>query len=358
VGIERAHMEEDAGKSVHAGGDGRVHQADYSLIDLNRAGVPLVEIVSRPDIRTPEQARAYVSELRAILVTIGASGARMEEGSMRVDANVSVRKPGEPLGTRCEIKNVNSVRSVGRAIEYEAKRQIQMLEAGEPIRQQTRHWDEGDSRTHTLRDKEDADDYRYFLEPDLVPVEPSAEWVERVRASLPMLPGARRARLAKATGQAPDTEAVAVVVERGHDDYVLAAAAAGADARRVLTHVQQNLDDAGVAAVPAPALASLVAMETGGQLTATQAKTVLAEMAGTGVLDPGVITARLGFEAMDTSELEAMVDAAIAAQPDAWQKYCSGEQKALGAIVGHIMKASKGQADGKLVNQLLNSRKG
>ena len=147
-----------------------------------------------------------------------------------------------------------------------------------------------------------------------------------------------------------------VVVERGHDEYVLAAAAAGADAKRALTHVQQNLDDDGVAAVPAAALAALVAMETGGQLTATQAKTVLAEMAGSGGLDPAAIAARLGFEAMDTSELEAMVDAAIVAQPDAWAKYCAGEQKALGAIVGQIMKASKGQADGKLVNQIINTR--
>jgi aspartyl-tRNA(Asn)/glutamyl-tRNA(Gln) amidotransferase subunit B len=355
VGIERAHMEEDAGKSVHAGGGGRVHEADYSLIDLNRAGVPLVEIVSRPDISSPEQARAYVNELRGILVAIGASDARMEEGSMRVDANVSVRLPGDPLGTRCEIKNVNSVRSVGRAIEYEAKRQIQMIEAGETVRQQTRHWDESDSRTHTLRDKEDADDYRYFLEPDLVPVAPSAEWVDDVRASLPMLPGAR---LATATGQPADSEAVMVVVERGHDDYVLAAAAAGADAKRALTHVQQNLDDAGVAALTATALAALVATETSGALTATQAKTVLAEMVSTGDADPVAIAARLGFEAMDTSELEAMVDAAIAAQPDAWAKFCAGDQKAVGAIVGHIMKASKGQADGKLVNEILNTRKG
>jgi aspartyl-tRNA(Asn)/glutamyl-tRNA(Gln) amidotransferase subunit B len=358
VGIERAHMEEDAGKSVHAGGGGRVHEADYSLIDLNRAGVPLVEIVSRPDISSPEQARAYVNELRGILVAIGASDARMEEGSMRVDANVSVRLPGDPLGTRCEIKNVNSVRSVGRAIEYEAKRQIQMIEAGETVRQQTRHWDESDSRTHTLRDKEDADDYRYFLEPDLVPVAPSAEWVDDVRASLPMLPGARRARLATATGQPADSEAVMVVVERGHDDYVLAAAAAGADAKRALTHVQQNLDDEGVATVDPAALGALVVMEAKGDLTATQAKTVLAEMASTGAKDPGAIAAQLGFEAMDTSELERMVDDAIAAQPDAWAKFCAGEQKALGAIVGHIMKASKGQADGKLVNQLLNARTG
>jgi aspartyl-tRNA(Asn)/glutamyl-tRNA(Gln) amidotransferase subunit B len=161
VEIERAHMEQDAGKSTHVGGgEGRVHGADHSLIDLNRAGVPLVEIVSRPDIRSPEQARSYVSELRAILLAIGASDAKMEEGSMRVDANVSVRRPGAEFGTRCEIKNVNSVRSVVRAIEYEARRQIILIESGEPVRQQTRHWDEGDGRTHTLRDKEDADDYR------------------------------------------------------------------------------------------------------------------------------------------------------------------------------------------------------
>src|SRR5690606_20181926 len=167
VGIERAHLEEDAGKLTHVGGgEWRVHGADHSLVDLNRAGVPLVEIVSRPDIVSPEQAREYVTELRAILLAIGASDAKMEEGSMRVDANVSVRRPGEPLGTRCEIKNVNSVRTLVRAIEYEAKRQIALIESGDAVRQQTRHWDETDGRTHTLRDKEDADDYRYFLEPD------------------------------------------------------------------------------------------------------------------------------------------------------------------------------------------------
>ena len=154
VGIERAHIEEDTGKSTHVGGaGGRIRGGDASLIDFNRAGVPLVEIVSRPDIRTAEQRAEYVSELRAILVAIGASDAKMEEGSMRVDANVSVRHPGEPFGTRCEIKNVNSVRSLGRAIEYEAKRQIQLLEPGERVRQETRHWDEGDGRTHTLRDE-------------------------------------------------------------------------------------------------------------------------------------------------------------------------------------------------------------
>ena len=249
------------------------------MIDFNRAGVPLVEIVSRPDIRTVEQARQYVTELRAILVAIGASDAKMEEGSMRVDANVSVHKSGTPLGTRCEIKNVNSVRSLGRAIDYEARRQISLLESGDRIVQQTRHWDENDGRTHTLRSKEDADDYRYFLEPDLVPLDPGTEWIEAVRAALPMLPAARRARLSEATGAPAAGEAVSVVVERGQDDYVLAVGAAGGDVARALVHVKEAYADQGAEpTVPVADLAVLTTMEVSGQLTATQAKQVLADL--------------------------------------------------------------------------------
>ena len=277
--------------------------------------MPLVEIVSRPDIRSAEQARQYVNELRAILVAVGASDAKMEEGSMRVDANVSVHRPGEPLGTRCEIKNLNSVRSLGRAIEYEARRQIDLLESGEEVRQETRHWDEGDGRTHTLRSKEDADDYRYFLEPDLVPLVPDDEWVERVRAELPMLPAARRERLAAATGAAVDAEAVGVVVERGQDDYVLAVGAAGGDPARALVHVKEAFADQGqVPAVPAGDLAALTKLEVGGRLTATQAKQVLAELVAAGGGDPAAIAAAKGFEAMEASALEALVDQAIAVQ--------------------------------------------
>ena len=176
VGIERAHIEEDTGKSTHIGGDGRISSADYSLVDYNRAGVPLVEIVSRPEIHTVEHAKAYVSELREILEAIGVSDAKMEEGSMRVDANVSVRPIGsDELRTRCEIKNVNSVRSIGRAIEYEARRHIDLYENGDAPRQETRHWDEANGRTRSGRSKEDADDYRYFAEPDLLPLRPSVE---------------------------------------------------------------------------------------------------------------------------------------------------------------------------------------
>jgi aspartyl-tRNA(Asn)/glutamyl-tRNA(Gln) amidotransferase subunit B len=321
--------------------------------------VPLVEIVGRPDIASPDEAKQYVTELRQILVAVGASDAKMEEGSMRCDANVSVRKPGSPLGTRCEIKNVNSVRSLGRAIEYEARRQIALIEAGEKIRQETRHWDETDGRTHTLRTKEDADDYRYFLEPDLVPLDPGAEWIEAVRSALPMLPRERRRRLSDATGAPADGEAVLVVVERGQDDYVLAVAESGADPARALVHVKEAYAEQGARPnVPATDLARMIVMESSGKLTSTQAKTVLAELVANGGGNAEEIAARHGFEAMDTSALEAMVDDAIAAQPDAWAKYCAGEEKAMGALVGAIMKASKGKADGKAVTALLQSKRG
>jgi len=359
VGIERAHLEEDAGKLTHVGGgEGRVHGADHSLVDLNRAGVPLVEIVSRPDIVSPEQAREYVTELRAILLAIGASDAKMEEGSMRVDANVSVRRPGEPLGTRCEIKNVNSVRTLVRAIEYEAKRQIALIESGEEVRQQTRHWDETDGRTHTLRDKEDADDYRYFLEPDLVPLVPDPAWIEDVRAALPMLPAARRARLAEVAGLEPSSEAVMSIVDRGQDDYALAVGDAGGDIGRAVVHLKEAFADLGPQpALAAADLAELTVLESGGTLTATQAKAVLAELIERGGGSAAAIAAEKGFEAMDTSELDALVDAAIAADPDAWEEFQAGEGKASGARVGHGMKASRGQADGKAVTAALRERR-
>ena len=360
VGVERAHLEEDTGKSTHVGGaTGRIHGSDYSLIDFNRAGVPLVEIVSRPDIRTSEQARLYVSELRAILEAIGASDAKMEEGSMRVDANVSVHKPGTPFGTRCEIKNVNSIRALGRAIDYEARRQIDLIESGGTVRQETRHWDDAEGRTHTLRTKEDADDYRYFPEPDLVTLDPSPEWIEEVRAALPPLPAARRAALASLTGYDERSEAVVVVVERGQHDYVAEVTRAGGDPVRALVHVQQAFADEGAAPrVPAADLAALTVLEKDGRITATQAKAVLADIVAAGGGDAAAIAAAKGFETLDTSAVEAMVDEAIAADPDAWAKYCAGEEKAAGAIVGRVMKASKGKADGKVVAAVMQSRRG
>ena len=360
IGIERAHLEEDTGKSTHFGGSsGRIHGSDYSLVDFNRAGVPLVEIVSKPDIRNSDQARQYVAELRSILLAVGASDAKMEEGSMRVDVNVSVRRSGEPFGTRCEIKNVNSIRAVGKAIDYEARRQIDVLESGGVIRQETRHWDDAEGRTHTLRTKEDADDYRYFLEPDLVLLDPDTEWVDAIRASLPMLPAERRARLSTITGANKESEAVYVIVERGQDDYIAAVADAGGDASRALVYVQQAFAEEGATPrVPAGDLARLTILERDAKVTATQAKTILAELVASGGGDAAKIAADKGFEALDTSAVEKMVDEAIAAQPDAWAKYCAGEEKALGAIVGAVMKSSKGKADGKVVTAILLSRKG
>ncbi|MCU1388142.1 MAG: gatB [Ilumatobacteraceae bacterium] len=358
IGVERAHLEEDTGKSTHFGGaGGRIHGSTHSLIDFNRAGVPLVEIVSRPDIRTAEEAREYVSELRGILLAVEASDAKMEEGSMRCDANVSVHKPGAPYGTRCEIKNVNSIRSLGKAIEYEARRQIDMIEAGEAVRQETRHWDETDGRTHTLRTKEDADDYRYFLEPDLVPLAPSAEWVQAVADAMPVLPSARRKRLAAATGAPADGEAIMVVVERGQDDYVLAVGEAGGDIARALIYVKEAFAEDGAAAVPAADVAALTTLETSGKVTATQAKTILAEIVAGGGGDAVAIAKAKGFEAMDTGALEAMVDQVIADNSAAWAKYVGGEDKAMGALVGAAMKASQGKADGKLVTALLQSKR-
>ena len=359
IGIERAHLEEDTGKSTHFGGaSGRIHGSDYSLIDFNRAGVPLVEIVSRPDIRTSEQARQYVAELRSILLAVGASDAKMEEGSMRCDVNVSVHKPGTPFGTRCEIKNVNSIRSVGRAIDYESRRQVDVIESGGTIRQETRHWDDSTGRTETLRTKEDADDYRYFLEPDLVPLVPDPAWIEAVRAALPVLPAARRQALAELCGVDKDGESAIVVVERGQDDYVREVISAGGDARRAVIYVQQAFADQGASPkVSAKDLAALTVLERDAKVTSTQAKTLLTDLIEAGGGDVLAMAAKRGFEALDTSAVEAMVDAAIAAEPGAWQKYCSGEEKALGALVGAVMKSSKGKADGKVITALLQAKK-
>jgi aspartyl-tRNA(Asn)/glutamyl-tRNA(Gln) amidotransferase subunit B len=361
VGIERAHLEEDTGKSTHMGGGGRITDAVYSLVDYNRSGVPLLEIVSRPDLRSAEDARAYVSELRAILLATGASDAKMEEGSLRVDANVSVHRPGEPYGTRCEIKNVNSLRSLGRAIDYEVRRQIEMIEAGEAVSQETRHWNEVDGRTFLARSKEEAEDYRYFPEPDLVPLDPGDAWVARVDAAMPALPADRRERLAARAGGSGSDGAVAIAVERGLDDLAAAAIAAGAEPARVLTHVEHNLAVEGAERLDPARLAALVTMETGGELTATQAKAVLAEMVATGE-DPAAIARAKGFEAMDTDAVAAVVDEVIAAHPDEWADLVSGDERARGKMtqyfVGQVMKATRGKADGKAVTAVLRQRAG
>jgi len=353
IGVERAHLEEDTGKSTHVGDSGRIHDAGYSLVDYNRAGVPLIEIVSRPDLRDPEQAKSYVEELRAILVAVGASDGKMEEGSLRVDANVSVRPAGaDELRTRCEIKNVNSLRSLGRAITYEARRHVDLYEAGDAPRQETRHWDEEDGRTRAGRSKEEAEDYRYFDDPDLVPIDPSPEWIEEIRAALPALPRQRRQALIERGAPAAGA---ALAVERDLDGLAMAAIEAGAEPERTVTHVANNLAVDGAESLDANHFAELVTMETEGALTATQAKQVLADMVETG-RDPATIAADKGFEAMDTGELETLLDQVIAEHPDEWSRFKEGEAKLQGMFVGQIMKATKGQADGKLLNQLLGRK--
>ncbi len=353
VGIERAHLEEDTGKTTHVGGGGRIHDAQHSLVDYNRAGVPLLEIVSRPDIRSAEQARAYASELRTILTAAGVSDAKMEEGSMRVDANVSVRRVGaDALGTRCEVKNLNSLRSLGRAVDYEVARQIELLEGGDRVVQQTRHWNEDEGRTLPLRSKEEAYDYRYFPEPDLVLVAPDAEWQHAVQATVPPMPAERRARLAEATGVEP--AAVAVVVGRDLDGLVLDALAAGGDGHRLLTRAEHDLAD-GAGQLSASSFAALSRLEVDQALTATQAKAVLAELVASGG-DPAAVAAAKGFEAVGAGALDGLVDEAIAADPEAWAKYLAGDQKVTGAFVGAVMKASRGNADGKAVTALLRQR--
>ncbi|MGI8793790.1 MAG: Asp-tRNA(Asn)/Glu-tRNA(Gln) amidotransferase subunit GatB [Acidimicrobiales bacterium] len=358
VGIERAHMEEDTGKSTHVGETGRIHEATHSLVDYNRAGVPLVEIVSKPDIRSAEQARAYVSELRAILVATGASDGRMEEGSLRVDANVSVRPVGQDeFGTRCEIKNLNSLRSLGRAIDHEAARQWDLLATGERIVQETRHWNEDDGRTHSMRSKEEAFDYRYFPEPDLVPLVPSDEWQAEVRAALPAMPAERRATLAEATGVTPAE--VATLVEQDLDGLVLAAVSAGADGKiaRNLAANELGADIERATTLDPAAFAGLVKLQADGKLTATQSKQVLADLLDAGGSgDPAAIAAERGFEAMDEGDLAGLVDELIAAHPDEFGRYRDGDQKLTGFFVGQVMNRTQGQADGKAVTRLLQEK--
>jgi aspartyl-tRNA(Asn)/glutamyl-tRNA(Gln) amidotransferase subunit B len=359
VGIVRAHMEEDTGKTTHVGGGGRIHDAAHSLVDYNRAGVPLVEIVTAPDLRHAEDARAYVDELRAILVATGASDGKMEEGSLRIDANVSVRPTGSAeYGTRCEIKNLNSLRSLGRAIEYEVARQIKVISDGGRIVQETRHWDEESGRTGSMRSKEEAYDYRYFPEPDLVPVQPSAEWIASVAASIPPLPAARRSEVAAASGLATSAEPVITVVRLDLDHYVSAVALAGGDAalavRRLANEVASDMD--GIERLRTEAFVELIKMEANGTLTTTQARRVLKGLLESGG-DPASAAARLGFEAMGADDLAAAVDQVIGDHPGEWARYAAGEDKLTSFFMPLIKSATSGKADLKAASALLRARR-
>ncbi len=368
VEIERAHMEEDAGKNTHVGGDaGRIHSAEYSLVDYNRAGVPLVEIVTRPitgaGARAPEVAAAYVQTLRDIFRVLDVSEARMERGNVRADVNVSLRpSPEAPLGTRTETKNVNSFRSIERAVQYEITRQAAVLLSGGTVVQETRHWHEETGETSPGRVKSDAEDYRYFPEPDLMPIVPDRAWIEELRARLPELPAARRRRLQAEWGFS-DLEmrdaagALDLIVE------TVAAGAAPAAARkwwtgelaRVANSRGATLEELPVTPVQ---VAQLVALVDAGELTERLARQVLdGVLAGEG--DPADVLATRGLRVVsDDGPLLAAIDDVIAANPDIVERIRAGRVQAIGALVGSVMKATRGQADAARVKALIASRLG
>ena len=361
-------MEEDTGKSLHVGGaTGRIHGADHSLLDYNRSGVPLIEIVTKPiegtGAKAPEVARAYVTMLRDLLRALGVSDVRMEQGSLRCDANVSLRpSPDAPLGTRTETKNVNSLRSVERAIRYEITRQAAVLTDGGTVKQETRHWQEDSGTTSPGRSKEQAEDYRYFPEPDLVPVAPSREWVEELRGTLPEPPAERLARI---TGEWGFSEMeMRDVISAGAVNAIEATVAAGATPQSArkwwLTEVARRANETGVdleaAGVTPGQVAEIQALVEGGTINDKLARSVFeGVMAGEGEPQQ-VIEARGLAVVSDEGALGEAVDAAIAANPDAVDKIRSGKVQAAGALIGAVMKATRGTADPGRVRALILER--
>jgi len=370
VQIERAHMEEDTGKSLHVGGaTGRIHGAEHSLLDYNRAGVPLIEIVTKPIVgmgeRAPEVARAYVTALRDLLLALDVSDVRMDQGSLRCDANVSLMPKGSSeFGTRTETKNVNSFRSVERAVRYEMTRQAAVLVSGGTVTQETRHFQEADGTTSSGRTKETAEDYRYFPEPDLVPIAPAREWVEELRGTLPEMPAARRKRIQ--TEWSLSAEELRDLFNSGAVDLVEATVAEGAkpnDARSWWVNFlaqEANARETELAALPiTPAqVARVAALVDSGELTNKLAREVVkGVLAGEG--EPDEVVEKRGLKVVsDDSALLAAVDEALAAQPDIADKIRGGKVQAAGAIVGAVMKATKGQADAKRVRELIIERVG
>jgi aspartyl-tRNA(Asn)/glutamyl-tRNA(Gln) amidotransferase subunit B len=370
VEIERVHMEEDTGKTLHIGGaTGRIHGADYSLVDYNRAGIPLIEIVTKPIEGTgalaPRVARAYVTALRELMRTLGVSDVRMEEGSLRCDANVSLRPSAtDPLGTRSETKNVNSLRSVERAVRHEITRQAALLKAGERVVQETRHWHEDTGTTTSGRSKEEAMDYRYFPEPDLVPIAPDPAWVEKLRDGLPPSPAVRRRELQVVWGVS-DLEMQALV-NAGAVDLVEETVAAGAspDAARkwwlgeLARHANERQADLAELPITPGQVARVVALVDSGAVNDKLARQVIdGVLAGEGEPDDVVAGRGLAVVSDDTALLAA-VDEALAAAPDVAEKIRGGKVAAAGAVVGAVMKATQGKADAARVRELVLERCG
>jgi aspartyl-tRNA(Asn)/glutamyl-tRNA(Gln) amidotransferase subunit B len=359
VGIERLHLEQDAGKSIHDQDPRR------TFVDLNRAGVALMEIVSKPDLRGAEEAGQYLAKLRSILRYLGTCDGDMEKGNMRADVNVSVRRKGDTeYGTRCEIKNVNSIRFVRQAVEYEARRQVAIIEDGGTIAQETRLFDTAKGETRSMRSKEEAHDYRYFPDPDLVPLRLDPAWIERVRAALPELPDAKKERFQRQYGLSP-YDAGQLVGDRETADY-FEAAAKGRDGKLIANWLINELagrlakieKDLATSPVSAAALGALVDLVAGNTISGRSAKDVLDEMVETGA-DPAAIVEKKGLgQISDTCAIEAAIDAAIAGNPAQAEQYRAGNAKVAGWFVGQVMKATGGKANPKIVNEILARKLG
>jgi aspartyl-tRNA(Asn)/glutamyl-tRNA(Gln) amidotransferase subunit B len=363
IPLTRIHMEEDAGKLVHAGSD-RLAGSAYSLVDLNRAGVPLIEVVSEPEVRSAAEARAYVAELRNIFLYAGVCDGKMEEGSLRCDANVSIRPKGSrELGTRTEIKNLNSFRSIERAVIYEIERQTRAVEAGERIVQETRLWDENRGVTLSMRSKEEAHDYRYFPEPDLVPLQLDEAWLEEIRSQMPEMPEAKRRRYIEQLGLSA-YEAGVLVDNRELMQFFEATLGAGCDAKAAANWLMGDiaawLNDRGQALAETKltpqALTELVELVNAGTINRNTGKKVLTEVLETGE-SPQVLVDKMGLSQIsDTSAIAGIIDQVIADNPKQVEEFLSGKDKVIGFLVGQVMKASQGRAKPDMVNALLKER--
>ncbi len=362
IGINRIHMEEDASKLIHGGTT--ISTSSYSLVDYNRGGSPLLEIVSEPDIRSPKEARDYMEKLKAILEYTEVSDCKMEEGSLRCDANVSIMPKGSTVfGTRVEIKNLNSFRAMERALEYEIQRQIEAVEDGEPLYQETRTWDETKGITLAMRSKEEASDYRYFPDPDLVPVIVSREWVEEVRRGLPELPQARKERLINEY-DLPQYDASVITASKGLADYFDECVKLYPEAKtvsnwlmgdliRLLNAEEQDIKDC---AVTAEMLVEMLNLIDKGTISGKIAKTVFEEMFKTGKRPEKIVEEKGLVQISDESAIDAMVDQVLAANPKSVEDFKAGKEKVIGFLVGQVMKMSKGKANPGMVNDLLKEK--
>jgi aspartyl-tRNA(Asn)/glutamyl-tRNA(Gln) amidotransferase subunit B len=360
VGITRVHMEEDTGKTQHGSESGRIHDAQHALVDYNRAGVPLVECVSEPDMRSPDEAAAYLRELRATLEALDVSDVKMEEGSLRCDANVSLRPAGaDELGTKVEIKNMNSIRSLERALTFEVARQTKALDNGEALIQETRHWDEDAGATVSMRSKEEAFDYRYFPEPDIPALEPDDAWIEEIRASLPELPRARRARYVDALGLKPETARV-LVAERSSSALFDEAVALGAEPVAAANWITQEVaalrNAGGEDAITPQHVADLVRLVARGEISGAGAKQALEEAFASGAPIERIVADRGLTQISDTDALGVLVDEVLAEHPEVVQKFHAGKKEVLGFLVGQLREKTHGSANPSVARELLLER--